>query len=68
MNQVEQWFSILQRKRFSISDFGSIVEIAQNLEVFIKQWNARAHGFKWHSRFFDKVLAKCEEQITQAAA
>ena len=68
MNQVEQWFSILQRKRMSITDFESIDELAQSLEAFVQQWNVKAHAFKWNSRSFDKGLAKCEEQMTQAAA
>jgi transposase len=31
MNQVEQWFSILQRKRLRISDFSSLDHLAQRV-------------------------------------
>ncbi len=60
MNQVEQWFSILEYKRFSIADFGSIAELAQSLQTFVEQWNVKAHAFKWSNYSFDNVLAKCE--------
>ncbi len=41
MNQVEQWFSILQRKRLKIADFSSIDELLakhrQYIELGIKR-------------------------------
>jgi transposase len=43
MNQVEQWFSILQRKRLCIADFASKAELAERLEAFIREWNEVAH-------------------------
>lgn len=45
MNQVEQWFGILQRKRLGFSDFASQEELRQQLEQFIAEWNANAHPF-----------------------
>src|SRR5919202_3405877 len=35
MNQVEQWFSILQRKRLAIVAFASKAELAERLKAFI---------------------------------
>jgi len=60
MNQVEQWFGILQRKRFAIADFDSKADLKDKLLQFIARWNRFAQPFKWTRRSFDKVLAKAE--------
>ena len=39
MNQVEQWFSILQRKRFRISDFESKADLEGKIKQFVDEWN-----------------------------
>jgi transposase len=57
MNQVEQWFSILQRKRFKIADFASIEDLRDKLYKFIEQWNSTAHPFKWTTKSVAKVMA-----------
>ena len=68
MNQVEQWFGILQRKRFGIADFASKADLKDKVLQFIVQWNRYATPCKWTRRSFDKVLAKAERQTLQAAA
>jgi transposase len=60
MNQVEQWFSILQRKRLAIVDFASKAELAEKLQQFIAQWNEQAHPFNWTKKSVAKIMAKCE--------
>jgi transposase len=60
MNQVEQWFSILQRKRLAIVDFASKAELAEKLQQFIRQWNEQAHPFNWTGKSVAKVMAKCQ--------
>lgn len=60
LNQIEQWFSILQRKRFQIVDFESKEHLAARLAAFIMEWNQFAHPFKWTTKSFDKILAKCQ--------
>jgi transposase len=60
MNQVEQWFSILQRKRLRISDFATVDQLAERLTTFVVEWNAQAHPFNWSMKFVAKVMAKCE--------
>jgi transposase len=60
MNQVEQWFSILQRKRLAIVDFKDKVHLAERLLAFVKEWNEHAHPFNWTKRSVDKVVAKCK--------
>lgn len=68
MNQVEQWFGILQRKRFGIADFASKADLKDKIMQFIAQWNRYAKPFNWTRRSFDKVLAKAEQQTLEAAA
>ncbi|MGZ9275463.1 MAG: IS630 family transposase [Nitrospira sp.] len=67
MNQVEQWFSILQRKRFGIANFADKRDLAERLDAFVREWNVHAHAFRWSSKSFDKVLAKCDQNISAAS-
>lgn len=62
MNQVEQWFSILERKRFRIADFHSIQDLRTKIEQFIDQWNNQAHPFNWSTRSVAKVMADVPEK------
>lgn len=59
MNQVEQWFSILQRKRLKIADFADKKALSQRLTAFIDEWNIVAHPFHWSEKSTLKILAKC---------
>jgi transposase len=61
MNQVEQWFGILKRKRLSITHFESKDDLKEKLYSFIEQWNENAHAFKWN----DKTKLKLETLITK---
>jgi hypothetical protein len=67
MNQIEQWFSILVRKRLRIADFADKEHLAERLRAFIREWNERAHGFAWSAKSFEKILAKCEQAMLKAA-
>lgn len=67
MNQIEQWFSILVRKRLRIADFQSKTHLKERLEAFMREWNERAHPFRWKEGSFDKILAKCEQAMLKAA-
>ena len=58
MNQVEQWFSILQRKRLRIVDFISKDHLRVKLEPFIREWNQQAHPFNWSTKSVAKVMAE----------
>jgi transposase len=68
MNQVEQWFSILQRKRLTIADFADKAELAERLRAFIAQWNEIAHPFKWSTKSVTKIMAKCQIPATKPQA
>jgi transposase len=57
LNQVEQWFSILQRKRLRIVDFASQANMEAKLLQFIAEWNAAAHPFNWTTKSVAKVMA-----------
>ena len=59
MKQVEQWFSILQRKRLRISDFSGLDHLAERLHAFVAEWNTSAHPFNWSSKSEALVMAKC---------
>jgi hypothetical protein len=67
MNQVEQWFSILQRKRLSAPNFSSLEELASRIHDFISEWNHAAHPFRWSPASFAKVLANVEASVPAAA-
>ena len=60
MNQVEQWFSILQRKRLTIADFADKQALSQRLSAFIHEWTIIAHPLNWSQKSTTKILAKCE--------
>ena len=56
MNQVEQWFSILQRKRLRAPNFADLNDLEDKILAFIAAWNEVAHPFNWTAKSFDKVL------------
>ena len=66
LNQVEQWFSILQRKRLAIADFADKAHLAERLHAFVKEWNERAHPFNWTRKSVAKIMAKCELARSEA--
>jgi transposase len=63
MNQVEQWFSILRRKRLRHANCADLMALADAITAFVEQWNATAHPFRWTAESFDKVIAKVEAAL-----
>ncbi|MGH8069409.1 MAG: IS630 family transposase [Candidatus Entotheonellia bacterium] len=57
MNQVEQWFGILQRKRLRLTDFESKEQLRGKIGQFIVAWNQQAHPFNWSTKSVAKVMA-----------
>jgi transposase len=48
MNQIEVWFSILQRRVLRYGSFDSTACLARDVMAFIHHWNAsEAHPFRW---------------------
>ena len=67
MNQVEQWFSILQRKRLAAPRFADLADLATKIAAFIAEWHEIAHPFDWKRESFRKVLARVDAAIAKAA-
>jgi len=67
MNQVEQWFSILQRKRFRFADFDSKEAMNASILQFIAEWNDQAHPFNWSTKSVAKIMADAPESLKMAA-
>jgi hypothetical protein len=57
MNQVEQWCSILQRKRWRIVDGESKEPLHTKLDQFMREWNQQAHPFHWSPTSVAKIMA-----------
>jgi len=68
MNQVEQWFGILQRKRLKIANFEDKQALSERLQAFIREWNTHAHPFNWTTKSVAKIMAKCDPKPTRAKA
>jgi hypothetical protein len=54
MNQVEQWLSIVQRKRLRIADFADKKPLAQRLMAFVAEWNEYAHPLQWSTNRYPR--------------
>lgn len=67
MNQMEQWFSILQRKRLRFADFADLAHLAARLLAFVREWNLHAHPFNWSTQSVAKVMAQCDALKALAA-
>lgn len=51
LNQIEIWFSILQRRVIRYGDFIDVNDLARKLVAFIRRWNrVEAHPFRWTFR------------------
>ena len=68
MNQVEQWFSLLQRKRLRLADFADKADLTAKILAFIAQHNEHAHPFNWNTKSVAKVMAWAERHVQKAAA
>jgi hypothetical protein len=64
---VEQWLSILQRKRLTAPNFADLDALEERVLAFIAEWNEHAHPFAWTAKSFDKVLAKVDAALGKAA-
>jgi hypothetical protein len=56
-NQVEQWFSIVQRKRVRIGDFESKAQLPTTLDQFISEWTQHAPPLNWSTPSVAKIMA-----------
>jgi len=67
MNPVEQWFSILRRKRLRHPNFAPLTELAAQIRQFIAEWNQTAHPFRWRPASFVKIIVKVEAALASAS-
>ena len=58
LNQIEQWFGTLQRKRLRTPDFPSRKELEIKILEFIQQYTQYAHPYKWTKNSVKKVMEK----------
>jgi hypothetical protein len=68
MNQIEQWFSILQRKRLRLADFVDKADLTAKILAFIDQHNEHAHPLNWTTKSVAKVMAWAERRAGSKAA
>jgi hypothetical protein len=68
MNQVEQWFSILQRKRMTAPNFVDLADLEAKVLAFIAEWNKTAHPFAWSAKSFQKSLDAVDAALNLAAS
>jgi transposase len=57
LNQIEQWFSVVQRTRRRIVAFESKDHLRVKIEQFIQEWHQYAHPFTWSTKSAAQVMA-----------
>lgn len=69
LNQIEIYFSVLQRKVLTPNDFPSLVELKEQLLSFQQRYSAAAKPFEWKFTRDDltKLLVKLKDRATIAA-
>ena len=69
LNQIEIYFSIIQRKVLTPNDFASLEELADRLNEFSRHYQRIAQPFKWTftRRNFKALLRKLDEGVTISA-
>lgn len=61
MNQVETWFSLLERKAIRRGVFHSVAALRTAIQRFLDAWNDQKHPFTW-VKTPDQILAKANRQ------
>lgn len=69
LNQIEIYFSIIQRKVLSPNDFSSLQSLAERLLEFQYYWEATAKPFEWKFTRSDlaAILSRCPATQREAA-
>lgn len=68
MNQLELWFSILQRKRGRSSDFFRLDHVAERMMVSVSEWHAHGHPCNWFTQSEALVMVKCAREAVHVLA
>jgi hypothetical protein len=48
-------------------NFADLAALEERILAFIAEWNESAHPFAWTAKSFDKVLAKIDAALPEAA-
>ncbi|WP_234341548.1 transposase [Streptomyces sp. NRRL S-1813] len=66
LNQVESFFSVVQRKVVSPNDFTDLTEVGVRLRAFEDRYNATAQPFQWKftTSDLDDLLARLDRHTT----
>jgi hypothetical protein len=57
LNQVECWFSILQRQSLAGASFTGVAQLRRHIDAFVETYNERARPFAWSaSKVYQKRL------------
>ena len=69
LNQVEIYFSVIQRKVVSPNDFTDLDQVEQRLKAFEQRYNATARPFQWKftTTDLDDLLARLDRHTPEAA-
>jgi DDE superfamily endonuclease len=68
LNQIEIYFSILQRKVLTPNDFGNLVEVEERLRAFAELYNDTAVPFDWRFTRADLEVRLAELPVDLPAA
>lgn len=63
LSQVETWFGIITRKAIRRSSFNSTKELAQKIDLFVKNYNQNSKPFAWTATaesIFEKLERLCK--------
>ncbi|WP_405850293.1 MULTISPECIES: transposase [unclassified Streptomyces] len=62
LNQVEIYFSVVQRKVVSLNDFTDLAQVGDRLRAFEDRYNATAQPFQWKfaTSDLDELLARLD--------
>ena len=63
LNQIEIYFSIVQRKVLEPNDFADVAEVARTLNAFEHHWSSVAEPFDW--RFTRDDLERLMERLSR---
>ena len=57
LNQVEQWFGLIQRKLLRVANYADCRALAGAIDAYVARWNRQAHPFNWSSCSLVRVMA-----------
>jgi transposase len=60
INQVEQWFGIIQRKLLRLANYADCEALADAIAAYIARWNEHAHPFNWRTSSLTRVMATAQ--------